>query len=179
MPVHPLGQQIFGEHEFGDGAGLTRNFSGNGATLSYVVSTPAATLTVSYTLQGFAAGTALLTYWVVPPITTFAINGDTTVPKPSTMTYILPNQVGYDQTGVPIIQGYSGVTWEYEWLPDSSIGKLMSFYDPSNPQVTINYPNELGVWTQKQAMMQPPTLGSRSTVIHSGVVFTFTHIIPD
>lgn len=179
MALAPFGQQTLGEFRLGDGSGALRNTSASSLGLSYTIQPPATSLGITYNLQGFGAAPLLLSYWVVPPITAFSINGDVTIPKPHHMEYGLPTQVGYDLSGVAVVQGYTAVTWIYDELLDTAIAKLMAHYDPANPQVTVTYPNELGVWTQKQAMYIPPNLGARETIKHNNVQIVFTHIIPD
>lgn len=178
MTVGPFGQLPFGEREFGDGAGSTFQRSSSALALSYTVVGYSSACSISYTLQVPTVSTLPIMYWVVASIADFSINGQL-VRRPNNMQYHLPASIGPDISGIPIIQGYGGVSWEYDVLLDADIALLMALYDPLNPQVTITYPNEDGMWVQKVAMMQPPNLGTRSTVIHQSVILTFTHIATD
>jgi hypothetical protein len=133
---------------------------------------------VNGSLAVSAPGSKALPLWLVvaSPIQTFSINADTSIPKPVTVSYARPPQVGTDLSGVGVVQGYSSVQWQYPLLADHDIALLMGHYHPDSPQVTLTFPDEFGSWVQLAGMMQPPSLGSRSTIVHNGVSLTFTHL---
>ncbi len=177
--LHGFGQIGFAEAEFADGLGSFRYAGAVGIPVSYTVLPPGSKgIIVNYDVQVHTGAAVPVVYRVAPILTDFSING-VTVPRPHHLDYTIPQQIGFDQLGVPIIQGRTQVTWAYEVMLDDGIATLMALYDPANPQVLITYPNELGSWVAKEAMWQPPSLGTRSTIEHKGVTLTFTHISSD
>lgn len=179
MTRYAFGQGAFGVNEFGDGGGAVRSKVSAAVQVAYTIIPPGGNgVAVTYQVQPSGAAAVPIVYWVGASIEDFSINGSL-VPKPHHVTYDLPAIVAPDLSGVSIRQGYGKVTWEYELLLDDALSLLMAQYDPNNPQVTITYLNEFGMWTQKQAMMQPPVLGQRTTIQHAGVQLVFTHIASD
>jgi hypothetical protein len=178
MIPNPLGKQGFGGYDFGNGVGHSWQKFFAALPISYATVAYASTCLITYAIQVPAIASLMLTYQIAPLITDFSING-VLVARPNTMNYGLPGTIGSDIDGVPIIQGYASVSWQYDVLSDSAIGLLMALYNPVLPEVTITYPNEMGSWVTKKAMFTPPVLGTRSTVIHSSVTLTFIHIKSD
>lgn len=179
MATHPFGQAPFAEGELGDLAGTIRSRGASAALVTYALQPPAsAKIAVTYGVQGALASTAVVTYSAVPVILGFSING-AQFPAPHHVVYQFPTTVGQDQTAVPLRQGYTILQWQYDVMLDAQMQQLMNAYNPAKPTVVITYPNELGQWVTKQAQMQPPTLGTRSTIEHRGVSVTFTHISSD
>lgn len=177
--MRPLGEAPLGTVSLATGNGNLPNRSTKAWAVTYSVSTGYANAwAVTYSVQANTAGAWPIYYTVGGSVTTFTING-TSVEAPSGLLYHPPQTVGYDQSGVPVTQGYLSVDWIYPVLSDAEIKTFMTLYDPNHPEVTITYPNELGLWVQKVAFWQPPEWGTRSTVMHQQVKLTFTHIESD
>lgn len=179
MPtLHALGQILEGSERLGDGSGSPVTFSANGFAISYLVAPPGSNgFQITYRVQAQGMSGLLVSYYVVPTVTQFSING-TIVRGPQQIDYNPPQAIGYDLSGIQVKQGYTAMAWNYDVLLDADIGTLMSLYDPNNPGVVITWPDEQGFWRQANAMMHPPTLGTRSTVVHQQVQLLFSHIIP-
>ena len=180
LKPHPLGHYLSGYDRAGDGAGGRRGHTANSLTIQATILPPgSASLVINCQVEPLGGTGLLITCAIQSPYTQFAINGNTSVPAPHHLIYQFAPTVGYDMDGLSIKQGYMTIIWQYDWLADEQIAVLMGLYDPQNPEVTATYPNEMGFWVTKQAMMQPPNLGTRSTVIHENVELVFSHIIPD
>lgn len=180
MTTHGFAQAPFAEGRLGDLSATLQFPTSKALLITYTIRPEGgAGLLINYTVEPFGAAAIPIVYWVTPAIQDFSINGTVLLARPTNHYYTFPAQVGYDQMGVPEKQGWTTVVWEYDVMLDTTIAQLMSFYNPQSPEVVITYPNELGFWTQKQAMMQPPDLGTRQTIEHDSVKFTFTHISSD
>ncbi len=179
MPINALGQIIEGPERLGDGSGTPPNLAGNGLAVSYIVQPLGVNgLAITYSVIASGNNGLLVSYTVVPPITKFSINGNTSIPAPQRIDYNPPAPIGYDLSGIEPKQGYTSICWNYDVILDSDIGALMALYNPNSPGVVIVFPDETGQWRQASAYMLPPVLGTRATVVHSGVQLCFTHITP-
>lgn len=178
-PVHPVGLYVPGEDRAGDGQGgrLVHTLGAVGVSYSVQANATGA-VGVSYLIQLAGSRGVGISYQVQPASMQFSVNG-VPFPAPHHMKYVLPQVMGYDLSGNPIRQGYTTVVFVYDELQDSFIQQIMAAYNPASPQVTVIYLNELGNWVAKRAMMAPPQLGTRQTVVHQNVQFTFSHIAPD
>jgi hypothetical protein len=176
----PLGAETPGRARFGDGAEALPSIAATGLLLTYTtVPGGVIGMPVTYAIQQWSTSSLSLFYFISPAIFAFAINGDTSIPAPETIQYTPPPQIGSDLLALPIVQGYTTITWSWTRMIDAEIAKLMAHYDPGGKPVTIVYPNELGYWVQKVGFMQPIALGQRSDVSHTDVSITFTHLSSD
>jgi hypothetical protein len=174
-----FGNSEFDQYTFAGGVGVPRVSVGTGFKIIYTIIPQAGQgFLIGYGVQAFRATAFPIYYQVISPITDFSING-VLFPRPTRMKWTFPGEIGLDLSGVPIKQGYMSLEWQYDVMLDTSMAQLLTTYTPASPLVTITYPNEVGYWTRKQAMMQPPDFGSRQTIAHQGVTVKFTHISSD
>lgn len=176
---HPLGLYLFGADRMGDGAGGRFNHGSKALQISYTILPPgSAALAINYHVQPAGASGLLIAYTIQPLVQDFSIN-NVLMPRPNKVSYKLQQVIGKDESGVSVRQGHNRVVWQYDVLLDADMARLMNAYSPNAPEVVITYPNEQGYWVVKSAMMHPPDLGSRATVLHNSVSFEFSQIVPD
>lgn len=155
------------------------NVTQGSVPVSFTVANPVgAGLEVDFTLQGVSQNYLTIGYWTALPALGFTING-VSVRAPQHLVYTPRQTLGRDLQGITITQGSTTLLWQYDLLTDADMATLMALFNPTSPQVTITYPNELGFWVQKTAYFNNFTLGERRTVLHYNVALTFTGILPD
>ncbi len=84
--------------------------------------------------------------------------------------------VAYTTSRKPVRQGPR--TWTFGWktLKQDHMTRLMSVYNPANPQVTITYiEKDSGSLTTMTGMMEEPIVGGRASVFYGNVTVRFTH----
>ncbi len=177
MSSNPLGHNVLGQARYGDLSLNSIRSLTSAITVSYTtVGSPFATaLSVSYSAQ-WTRGNTLLIYYLTTPTPAFSINGDTTIISPDRITYVPRPVVSRTLIAGPILQGYDSMQWTYTVLMGTEFTHLFSFYDPTNPVVTLVFPDKTGTWVQRQVVMHPPTYGSRTTVVVNNAVLSFTRL---
>jgi hypothetical protein len=179
MPLgNTLGRGVLGQVRLGDEAqATTLRPLGAALSLSYSISVSQhnAALTLTYTIERDNVGPLLL-YYTICPTPAFSINGDATIISPDKVTYTPRSVVGHTLLGMPVLQGYATLTWSYSALQQDEYAYLVAFYHEGNPTVLITYPDDMGVWQQRQAVMRPPVYGTASTVVYSNVSLTFSRL---
>lgn len=128
---------------------------------------------VTYTIERANVSPLLLYYLITPPAN-FAINGDGSIIAPDQLIYTPRPVAGRTLIAGPLLQGYEQMTWIYTTMQPAEFTHLLSFYDPTNPVVTLTYLDKTGTWVQRRAYMHPPTYGTRETVAVNGVSLVFT-----
>jgi hypothetical protein len=176
---HPLGQGMLGQGRVGDGlaSGIRPLSQALGLTYTIANSQHSQALGLTYTiLKGGSAN--LLLYYTITPNPVFSINGDGSIIAPDQLTYVPKNVVARNLVAQPLIQGYYQIIWSYTNLQVFEAQHLLSFYNPANPQVVLTYPDEDGLWVQRQASILPPNYGSWETVSVLGLQISFL-ILPN
>jgi hypothetical protein len=174
----PLGQNILGISRLGDDLTTLLYPRSNALALSYTLAPSqfALPLPITYTIQKPHVAPLLL-YYLITPVTNFAINGDGSIIAPDRVTPVLPPVAGRTLTAAPLLQGFPQIAWQYTALSWSEWQALIAHYDPNNTVVTITYPDETGFWVQRQAVMHPPSYGEMSTVLILNATLSFS-ILP-
>lgn len=119
----------------------------------------------------------VLTYCLVTTQGSFSLNGDTTIVAPDQVTYTPRAITGRTLLAQPLLQGYKTMQWYYSTIEPQEWQKLVSFYNPQSPTVTVTYLDENGIWVQRQAELLPPNYGQQQTVVVSGAFLTFTGLL--
>ena len=172
------GTSVYGLARFGDGLAVSIKPKKNAMGISYSItpSKHAQPMGVTYTVQKPNTAPMLIYYLVTPP-STIAINGDGSIKKPDRVTYTPRPVAGRTLIGGPLLQGYPLVTWSYTVLSWSDLQSFMKYYNPTNPIVTVIYPDETGTWIQRLGVMHPPTFGDMQTMLVTNVSISFS-ILP-
>jgi hypothetical protein len=170
----PLGSAVLGQTRLGDGSETMLRPRATPLLLTYTVtqSKYAQPLAITYTVERRNVA-PLLIYYAISPATNFAINGNGAFISPDQVTYTLRPVANRTLIGGPLLQGVPQVTWTYSVLQIDEFDTLIAFYNPQNPLVLLTYPDETGTWQQRQAIMQPPTYGTRQTIAVYNVAFPF------
>lgn len=107
----------------------------------------------------------------------FLINSDQATPQPQNMRHPPRPEVGTTLSGKPVKQGYPGLEIVYQILSYDKMAKLMSFYDPTNPTVTVTYDDPItGASVIKTCEMHEPVVGGRQTRYYNDVTVLFTRL---
>lgn len=169
-----LGTRILGMARLGDGQALLIFPRSSALPVTYTVtlSKYGVPIAITYIVERRNVAPLLIYYQIAPP-TQFAINGNGNIIKPDQVTYTLRPVANRTLLGGPLLQGIPSVTWNYAVLQIDEFDLLVSLYNPQAPLVTLTYPDETGTWRQVQAVMQPPTYGTRQTVVVYNVSFSF------
>lgn len=178
MANFPLGQLLYGQARYGDGSTVSLLPRLNALSISYVISPSKYTvpLGITYTVE-YGNTTPLLIYYLITPPSNFAINGDGSIIRPDRITYTPRPVTARTLLGGPYLQGYRTVTWSYTVLQWTEFQQIISHYDPTNPVVTLTYPDETGTWVQRSVVMHPPQYGDMTNFIISNVILSFTRIL--
>lgn len=170
----PLGTMILGLSRLGDGLTLHLLPRSTALAITYTISQSkyAQALAITYTVERRNVAPLLLYYQIAPP-SQFAINGNGLIVNPDHVTYTLRPVANRTLIGGPLLQGIPMITWNYATLQIDEYDTLIGLYNPQAPMVLLTYPDEYGTWQQKQAVMQPPSYGTRQTVVVSDVAFPF------
>lgn len=176
-PLKPLGQEVYGQARLGDGQSVQIYPRSSALSVSYAI-TPSkygAALSVSYTLQrGWAAPLAI--YYTTSANAGYSIQLDSSIIAPDTVIYQPRAVAGRTLLGGQLLQGYDSMVWNYSVLQWSEFQKIISYYDPLNPVVTIGFLDPSGGWSQQQAVMHPPQYGTMSTFLISDIQLSFTRL---
>lgn len=177
MPLTVLGKGVLALTRQGDYAYATIRPVSRSLPLSYTVvsSQYAKSLALSTTILGKNVAPLLLAYQTTP-IPDFALNGDGTIIRPDHITYTPAQPMGRTLLGGGLLQGYKGMIWNYGALRWSEFAHLLSFYSPTMPVVSVTYPDETGNWSQRQAVLLPPSYGTQVGTLVYDVSLTFTRL---
>lgn len=175
MPIlSSFGKSVLGFSRLGDGSYTFVRPLSSVLSVSYSItlSKYSTALPVTYIIEK-AHVSSLQVYYQISPPTQFAINGDEMIVRPDHITYTPLPVVGHTLLGSSILQGYRTMTWTYTLIRWSEYAHLLSFYNPQQPEVMVNYPDDNGDWQQKRLIMTPPVLGTLQQMIISNLSFTF------
>ena len=176
MPAtkHPLATGMLGEIRVGHqlASGLRPLTSAVPVTYTIANSQHSATTRVTYTVLKGGSST-IQVYYTCTSTSVFSINGDGTIIAPDQVTYTPRPVVAHTLIAQPLLQGYRMMTWTYTVLQEFEAMHLLSFYNPVSPMVLLTYPDENGLWVQRQASMLPPNYGQQETVTVSGFSLVF------
>lgn len=177
MAFASVGSVLPGATRLGDGRVVFIRPLSRSVPVSYniVTSKYGVSLPTSYSIIGRKVAPILAMYQTIPQFE-FAINGDGSIINPDQLTYQLPQATGRTLLGGPLIQSYRSMVWTYSMLSWPEFQKLLSFYNPTNPVVLLTYPNEQGLWVQRQAVMLPPAYGTQQGPLVYGVTLSFTRL---
>jgi hypothetical protein len=175
----PLGAAILAQARLGDGKETTLRPRASSLPITYTIaiSKYVAVVPITYTIERRNVAPLLLYYQLIPP-TQFAINGNASLINPDHVTYTLRPVANRTLIGGPLLQGIPSITWNYAVLQIDEYDALLALYTPQNPLVVLTYPDESGIWQQRQAVMQPPTYGTRQTVVVTDIALTFLFSLP-
>jgi hypothetical protein len=182
MPAHTLlqfGQALLAQSRFGDGQEPTAIRPLTLAIPLYYtisVSQYGFAMALTYTIQGPNNAALLLYYLICPAVNAYSINGDTGIVAPDSIVITPRAVLGHSMAATPILQGFETMTWTYSTLLIDEFARIIQYYNPQNPVVTLVFLDDHGTWVQRSAVMQPPAYGEQSTVALSGVTLTFTRI---
>lgn len=85
--------------------------------------------------------------------------------------------LGYNLNGEPIRQGYPEIVFVWDFMDQEDLTRLLSVYDPENPQVNLQYIDKAtGVLVERSGMMHEPVIAKRGTVFYFNVGLKFTRI---